>query len=646
MKALCLLAALCCSSPCFAQEPAVFDDNPMQERALNVAESEYVLREPTGLAEVEERVEPPNWYVGMKEPTFEVMIYRRDVAAFKSATVDHPGLSVDYVNRLANPNYLFVGLRMAGGTPAGKFNIVLRAGMGRSINVPYELRSHPGGPEQALSQQDLIYLIMPDRFANGDPTNDAVPGMRDSLVNRNKFFFRHGGDLKGIEDKLGYLEDLGVTAIWLNPVLENDQPYASYHGYAVTDHYRIDRRFGTNEAYKSLVTAAKKRGIKVIMDVIFNHVGDQHFFIRDLPSEDWIHQWPEYTKTTYRATTLLDPHASDYDRKLMLDGWFDKHMPDLNQRNPHLARYLIQNSIWWTLYSGQSGFRLDTYAYSDPDFMAEWNRRMLAEFPNIGIFGETWVHGPGVQSWFAGGRGTHQEFDSHLPGVTDFQTYYAIHEALARDPGWTDGVLRLYYTLAQDYLYADPTKNVLFLDNHDIARIFTSVERDKTKMKSALALLMTLRGIPMLYYGTELALEGSGGAFGEGGRLDFPGGFPGDTTDVFNPAERTTDQREIFNYTSQLANFRKSSPALAEGSFRQFVPIDGVYAYFRESREQTVMVLFNANAVEMEGINTEPYREILGGYRGAREIGNAAGTIENFSEIDLKPKEVRVFELN
>jgi glycosidase len=486
---------------------------------------------------------------------------------------------------------------------------------------------------------------MPDRFANGDPGNDVVEQMAQTGIDRAKFQFRHGGDLLGVMEHLDYLAELGVTALWLNPVLENDQPYASYHGYAITDHYNIDRRFGDNGQYKQLVKLAHARGIKVIMDVIFNHVGDAHYQIKDLPSEDWIHQWPEYTQTTYRATTLMDPHASERDRKLMTDGWFDKHMPDLNQQNDHLANYLIQNSIWWTAFSGQDGFRIDTYAYPDPAFMAEWNRRLLAEFPQLGIFGETWVHGPGVQAWFTGSETLHPEFNTNLPGVTDFQLYYAIGEALGQDPGWTNGVMRIYYTLAQDYLYKNPENNVLFLDNHDLARFFTTVNQDVTKFKSGLAMLMTMRGIPMLYYGTELGLQGSGGGFGEGGRIDFPGGWTGDDKNLFRSEDRNELETELFEYTKRLANFRKESRALTEGKLIQYVPQNGVYVYFRRAENETVMVVFNGNnsATTLDATN---YQDWLEGFTSGYDVTQDR-TVE-FSEespFSLQPKESRVIRL-
>ena len=641
--------------PVLAQTAPVFDDDPMQHRPLGMKVSDYVIREPTGLGFTKSRVEPANWWVDMVAPRVEVLIYDRDVATrYSLATVSHPGVRVEYVKRLANPNYLFIGLYIAPGTPAGDFDITLEEDLPVHISrlpkrktVPYTLLPHPRASwsgRKMLSSRDLIYLIMPDRFANGDVRNDKVHTSKDTLVNREKFLFRHGGDLQGIIDHLDYLEGLGVTALWLNPVLENDQAYESYHGYAVSDHYRIDPRFGTNEKYGELVDMAHAKGMKVIMDVIFNHVGDEHYQIKDLPGKDWIHQWPEYTKSNFRAAVVFDPNGSEADKRRMMDGWFDHHMPDLNQENEHLANYLINNSIWWTLYSGQDAFRVDTYTYPDTKFMAEWNRRLRAEIPHLGIFGETWVPHIGVQAWFVGGDKLGQRIDTYLPGVTDFQVYYAIHEALAEPPSWTGGVTRLYYTLAQDYLYPEPLNNVVFLDNHDIGRLFSTFGGDLVKMRSALAFLLTLRGIPSLYYGTEVALEGSGGAFGEGGRVDFPGGFPGDAANLFTDADRNETQRALYAYIKELANYRKTSEALTVGQLTQFVPRDGVYAYFRHAGGEVVMTIFNGNNEATTVADLSDYAEITGGFTIGRELG-ADMRQHELRQIQLAPKQARVFVL-
>lgn len=649
---LAFIGVLCTCVRAQSPDSPLFNDDPMQHLPVGMEYSKYKIRDAKGLTEVEARVEPPNWWVNMEDPRLEILVYERYAGLLTEASTDHPGVKVEYVRNVENANYVFVGLYISPQTKPGVLQLNLKCDDTKSTSrgprtLQYELKAHPRSgwtATEELSSKDLIYLIMPDRFANGDPSNDRVYGTNDTIVARQKFLFRHGGDLQGIIDRLDYLQDLGVTALWLNPVLENDQPYASYHGYAVTDHYRIDRRFGNNELYRKLVEEAHAHGIKIVMDVIFNHVGDEHWQIKDLPASDWVHQWPEYTQTTYRAPTIFDPHGSEYDRKLMTDGWFDKHMPDLNQQNEYLANYLIQNSIWWSLYSGQDAYRIDTYAYPDTEFMAQWNKRLKEEIPHLGIFGETWVHGPGVQSWFVGGGHLSQTTDTHLPGVTDFQLYYAIQEAMAKDPGWTDGVNRIYYTLAQDHLYEDPSKNVTFLDNHDLARICTVFGEDMTKIKSSLALLLTLRGIPMLYYGTELAFTGAGGAFGEGGRVDFPGGFAGDERNLFQAADRTETEADLHGFVRRLARYRKKSNALTTGKLTQFVPKDGVYIYFRAAGNETVMVVFNGNPGEKTITLGTAYTEMLAGARTGQDLTRNV-TINDLTKLSLKGKETRVIVL-
>jgi glycosidase len=634
-----LLLAQGCAT---AQQENIYNDDPLQKIPLGVDESEYFIREPTGAAEVSTRVEPPFWWTGMNNPRLEILIHDKDVADL-SAGINYPGVRVVGQSREENPNYLFIEVEITPAARPGSFTINV-GGPAEMRQYPYELRARSSDPAhvQGIDASDFIYLLMPDRFANGDPKNDSVEGMAQTGVNREKVFFRHGGDLIGVMEHLDYLEDLGVTALWLNPVLENDQPYESYHGYAVTDHYAIDARLGTNENYRQLVQLAHERGLKVIMDVIFNHVGDRHWFIEDLPSADWIHQWPEYTKTTYRATTLMDPHAASADRREFSDGWFDRHMPDLNQQNPHLANYLIQNSIWWAEYTGHDGYRIDTYAYCDQEFMAEWNRRMKAEFPAIGIFGETWVHGPGVQAWFVGSNRIGQGLDTNLPGVTDFQVYYGINEALAEEPGWTSGISRLYYTLAQDFLYPNPRANVLFLDNHDLARFYTVVGEDFEKYRSGLALLLTLRGIPMINYGTELLFTGSGGSFGEGGRIDFPGGWRRDPVNLFKPAERSKSQQRAFDLLRRLARYRRDHRVLHSGELTQFLPQEGVYGYVRHNATERILIVFNASETARP-IDFSHFAPYTTGVTTAYDV--LSGETVDLTTRTLAPKATWVLEL-
>lgn len=640
---LCWLLGLSLVVPVVAQH-GIYNEDPMQKIPLGTEESVYRYREASGESFSRTRVEPLHWWTGMAERQLEIMVYDRNVRDLEPS-VDYPGITLLKTTRLENPNYLFLLFDIAPATKAGSFFIKLMDADGKeSKTYPYELKERDNKPKaQGITAADFIYLIMPDRFANGDKGNDKGKDMLQKGTNRDKVFFRHGGDLIGVMEHLDYLEELGATALWLNPVLENDQPYESYHGYAVTDHYQVDPRLGTNQQYQQLVQLAHARGQKVIMDVIFNHTGDQHWFIKDLPATDWIHQWRDgYRDISYRAPVHLDPYAAQSDFQQVTESWFDKHMPDLNQQHPQLANYLIQNSIWWTEYSGQDGFRIDTYAYCDQGFMSEWNRRMLQEYPKLGIFAETWVHGTGVQSWFAEGN-RKDDHNSHLPGVTDFQMYYALQEALTQAQGWTSGVAKIYYTLAQDYLYQDPYRNVLFLDNHDLGRIYGEIGEDLEKFKSAVSLLLTLRGIPMLYYGTEILMTGTGGAFAEGGRRDFPGGFPRDKEDKFKANDRTPEEQEAFNCIKVLANYRKGNTVLQTGQLTQYIPLDGIYVFFRYNEEKTVMVVYNSNETETT-LTTDRFAERIGGATSGTNLVTGQN-IEEIATISLRAFETVVLEL-
>ncbi len=614
-----------------------------------VEETKYRFIPADGSGEFDhDRIEPPFWWVGMAEPNVELIIHSKDIGGME-VTVNYPGVVVTSVDRPQNPNYLFVNLHIGPGAQAGKFEVLLREKEQRKT-FSYELKNRDKSPDrvQGLSSEDLIYLIMPDRFANGDPSNDDLAQMNQTGLDRDNVFFRHGGDLQGIINNLDYLQELGITALWLNPVFENDQPYDSYHGYAPTDHYLVDPRFGDNELYLRLVKECHQRGIKVVMDIIHNHVGDQHWFIRDLPSEDWIHQWPEFTKTSYRAPTLMDPYAAKADQAIMSDGWFDRHMPDLNQQNPHVARYLIQNHLWWLEYSGQDAYRVDTYAYPDQEFSANWGKAMQEQYPHVGLFAETWVHGAAVQSQFSQNNELRKGYNSHMPAVTDFQMHYALTEALIEKQGWTDGITKVYYTLAKDFLYEDPYRNVIFLDNHDVTRFYLipKIRNNWGKYSSGLTMLLTLRGIPMIYYGTEIRLssqEGVGGAFGEGGRVDFPGGWSGDAENKFKASGRTAEEEKAHQFVKTLANYRKNTTALQTGKLTQFVPVDDIYVYFRYDEATTVMVVVNTSD-EAQTVKTKRYTERMLGFKQAKNVISGA-MLNDIESIEIGGNTALVLEL-
>jgi glycosidase len=442
--------------------------------------------------------------------------------------------------------------------------------------------------------------------------------MREMSLNRDSMYLRHGGDIQGIINHLDYLKDLGITTVWCTPEIENDMPRASYHGYAVTDHYKIDPRFGTNELYKTYVEKCHAAGLKVIKDVVHNHIGIQHWMMQDLPMKDWLHLWPVYTQTTYRDATLMDPYVAKADKRKMLDGWFDHGMPDLNQDNVFVQNYLTQNHIWWIEYAGIDGLRLDTYPYNEPSYMANWAKALKAEFPKLSIFGETLVNGVINQAFFTEGNTINGGFNTELPGVTDVAIKDAIYETVNGKFGWTDGVNRLYNTLANDFVYKDPTRNAIFMDNHDMSRYYSMVGEDLGKYKSGLAMLFTMRGIPEIYYGTELLMKNFSNPDGLV-RSDFPGGWHGDSVNKFIAAGRTASENEAFEYVKNLANYRKNNAVLQTGKLMQYVPENGIYVYFRYNHEKTVMVVVNTNDKE-ENVDTKRFNERMDGFNTAVNI--------------------------
>jgi glycosidase len=514
-----------------------------------------------------------------------------------------------------------------------------------NLQYKYELkeRSHATNRAQGVTSKDLIYLLMPDRFSNGDPSNDSMTGMLETNVNRDSIYERHGGDIQGVMNHLDYLKDLGVTTIWMTPEIENDEPHASYHGYAVTDHYKTDPRFGTNELYKAYVEKCHAMGLKVIKDLVHNHAGTEGWTIKDMPMKSWVHQWPKYTKSNFRDAAVMDSHASAMDRKIMLDGWFDRRMADMNESNPYLQNYLTQNHIWWIEYAGVDGFRLDTYPYNDAAYMADWARKVKAEFPHFSIFGETLVWSVANQAYFTQGNTVNQGFDTQLPGVTDAQMKDAITEALNGKEGWTDGVNRLYAVVAQDFMYQDATRNVVFLDNHDMSRFLSVVNEDFTKYKSGMAMLLTMRGIPQMYYGDEILMKNYSNPDGLV-RLDFPGGWPGDKVNKFTTAGRTEEENKAFNYVRTLANYRKNTTALQTGKLTQYIPQNGIYVYFRYDAKKTVMIIYNSNEDDAKELKTDRFGERIAGFTKATDVLTGAA-IKQINSIKIPGKTTLVFEL-
>ncbi|MBC8985751.1 glycoside hydrolase family 13 protein [Pedobacter sp. N36a] len=600
----------------------------------------------TTFAQKLERIEPMYWWVGMKNPKLQLLVHGDRIAEL-GVELNYPGVKLVGVNKVENPNYLFLDLEIGESAAAGKFPIAFTKGGKKVLQYVYELKNRAANASriQGVSSKDLIYLLMPDRFSNGDPKNDVIKGMQETKLNRDSMYYRHGGDLLGLINKLDYLKDLGVTAIWMTPEIENDMANASYHGYAVTDHYKIDPRYGNLSLYKSFVDKVHEKGMKVVKDIVHNHVGTGHWFYKDMPMKDWVNQWPVYTQTSYRDEPVMDPHASKADQKKMLDGWFVPSMPDLNQRNPYVQNYLTQNHIWWVEDAGIDGLRLDTYPYNDPDYMRDWAIKIKAEFPTLSVFGETLVNSAAAQAYFTGGNTVSRGFDTELPGVTDAVLKNAIYEALNGKSGWTDGIFRLYTTIAQDFLYQDANRNVIFMDNHDMSRFYSMVKEDFDKYKSGMALLLTLRGIPQMYYGTEILMKNYSDPDGLV-RSDFPGGWPGDKTDKFTAAGRTVQENEAWNFVKTLANYRKNSPALQSGKMMQYVPENGIYTYFRYLPEggKTVMVVVNIDDLT-KSLETSRFEERIGQASSAINVITKE-KINTLKNITVPAKTTLVLELN
>jgi neopullulanase len=595
-------------------------------------------------AEAQIEVYPPNWWVGMKLANVQLLVRSSD-PSFNASKVEiqHQGVSISKVHKFENGKYLAIDLTISPDATPGQLNIQFVKGKKRQ-RVPWTLgeRNTERTYAQGVRSDDFIYFLMPDRFSNGDPSNDRIKGLRDQSLSRDSIFHRHGGDLQGVINHLDYLQELGATTLWMTPVLQNDMPTRSEHGYAITNHYKVEPRFGGESMYKKLSDELHKRGMKLVQDAVYNHAGFYHFLVQDKPAGDWLHEWPEYTGTTYKDQPVFDPYSTEPDRKRLSDGWFTPMMPDLNQSNPYVANYLIQNAIWCVEEFGVDGWRIDTYIYNDLEFMNRCNQALLDEYPNITMFGEAWVHGVLSQAFF-GRNKIDSKFKSNLPGLADFQlNMYGIEQAVNEPFGWTNGVNRLYTTLAFDYVYEDPMQNVIFLDNHDKSRFFSVVGEDIRKQKMGLAWLFTCRGIPQLYYGTEILMKNFSNPDGLV-RLDFPGGWPGDTANKFTKEGRTQKEQEVFEWTRKLGTFRKTSSAIKAGKMIQFVPEDGVYVFFRKNNDQTVMCVMNSNDKAVD-LPTSRFAELLAGFRSGHEV-TTDKTFELGATLVIPEKYVMVLDL-
>ena len=596
---------------------------------------------------------PTNWFVGMKLNKVQLLL-RSDDPNFSEATfaVKYPGVTLTKTHSFTNGKYVALDLTIAPTVKAGNVKIsATNAGKVSVYDWALLNRREGNGTKfaQGVRSEDAVYLLMPDRFSNADKTNDAFKDMRDSVANPSDILLRHGGDLKGVENHLNYIKELGMTSIWMCPIIENDMPQSKeaagwmsgYHGYWFTDHYKVDKRFGGNEAYKSLSDAMHKNGLKLIQDAVYNHVGDKHWMHEDAPALDWINQWNSYTGSTHREETVYSNNGSAIDKKKMLDGWFVPHLPDVNQRNPYVSNYLVQHAIWTTETFGVDGWRVDTYKYCDEAFMNRVNDALMLEYPKLTIFGETVSRSVTGTAYFT--RNTMDvPFKHNVEGVTDFPVHYSFLDAVNQPFSWDNGLSKLYVTLSQDILYKNPLNNSIFLDNHDNNRFLSMVGEDYNKFKMGIGLLYTTRGIPQLYYGTEILMKNFMNPSDAMVRLNFPGGFPGDAVNKFEASGRNVKENDAFNFVKTIANFRKGSPALTKGSTTMFVPKDGYFVYFRKADNQTIMCVVNSND-KAQDVQFSDYAELTNGFKGGKEVvtGYQVGT-----QFSIPAKQMWIIELN
>ena len=596
-----------------------------------------------------DHIEPENWYVGMKNSSLQLMVYGKNIRDSR-VSVDYPGVKIDSLVRLDSPNYLFVYLNLSGAKPG---NMVLNID-GKKVNYPLKARTMSGDKRIGFDNSDVLYMLMPDRFASGRNITKPMKGLNPYVVDRSKPSLRHGGDLEGVRQHLDYFNQLGVTALWFTPVLENNLPdmnsQSSYHGYATTNYYRVDPRFGTNEDYARLVAEAHAKGLKVVMDMIFNHCGYDHPWVKDMPSKDWFNtpEWMKkgdsyYLQTSYKLTPVLDPYASKVDKRETVDGWFVRSMPDLNQKNPHVMTYLIQNSEWWIETIGIDGIRMDTYPYADRKAMSQWMKILNEEYPNFNTVGETWVTEPAyTAAWQKDSKLS--KVNSYLKTVMDFSFYDKINLAKHEETdAWWKGLNRIYNSLCYDYLYENPSSVMAFIENHDTDR-FLENGKDTLALKQALALLLTINRIPQLYYGTEVLMNGTKEVTDGNVRCDFPGGFAGDKHNAFTAEGRTKAENSMFNWLSKLLKWRRNNMVITKGKQIQFIPYKGVYVIARQWNDQTILTILNGTSQPVT-LPLDRYAEVIGNHQEAKDVISGR-KVKLGSELQLKARDTKVIELS
>jgi glycosidase len=608
-----------------------------------------------------DRIEPTDWFVGMKNPTVQLMVYGQGIRDVKDVTTDYPGVKIDSLVRLDSPNYLLVYMNLKDAQP-GTMTLNFKNEKGKVNSEKFQLKAREKKGEDRLgfTNADVLYMLMPDRFAQGANHPKQIKGMCTYVEDRSKPSLRHGGDLNGIREHMDYFKELGVTALWFTPVMENDSPdsdngFSTYHGYATTNYYRVDPRFGSNEDYKRLCDEAHEKGLKIVMDMIFNHSGFEHPWTLDMPSKDWLNlpewlkesngssnaQGTSFLQTSYKLTPVVDPYASKVDLKETTEGWFVPTMPDLNQHNPHLLRYLIQNSFWWIETVGIDGIRMDTYPYAYADAMAQWMKELNEEYPNFNTVGETWVTEPAyTATWQKDSKLT--ENNSHLKTVMDFSFYDKMNSAKHEETdGNFSGLQRLYNSFVYDYLYPNPSSVMAFIENHDTDR-FLGNGKDTLALKQALALLLTVNRIPQLYYGTEVLMNGTKEVTDGNVRKDFPGGFPGDERNCFTKEGRTKAEQSMFTWMSRLLHWRQGNEVITKGKQTQFLPYQGVYVVARQYQGKTALTVLNGTS-KPTTMNVARYEEVIGKASKAKDI--LTGRYVDLSKnIELKPRQSLVLE--
>lgn len=600
-------------------------------------------------------VEPMNWWVGMNHHQVEILLHGDAISKYQ---VEVQGLPILGIVKTENPNYIFVTVETEGRN-SGKYPIRLLDKGKELTHFDFELkeREYLSAERKGFSSADVIYLLMPDRFANTYPGGDTHPETVEK-ADRTNPNGRHGGDISGIIDHLNYIKELGATTIWTTPLLEDNEEIYSYHGYAQSDLYKVDPRYGNNYYFQFLVQEAHRQGLKVIKDEVPNHWSSKHWMIKDLPTKTWIHEFPSFTRSSYRTSTQMDPYASQKDKSASEDGWFDTSMPDMNQSNPLLLNYLIQNTIWWVEFAQLDGLRVDTYSYNDKDAIAKWTKAIMDEYPNLNMVGEVWLHYQAQISYWQKNSpvGAIDSYNSNLPSVMDFTLHDAIMQAFKEEnQGWDQGMVRVYENFVNDFLYADPNNLLVFMENHDTKR-FNEYCPSLADYKMALTLIATTRGIPQIYYGSEIGMKGSKEKGDADIRQDFPGGWKTeDKHSAFYSNEeanknlgipgRTETEEEYFQFTKTLLNWRKNQPVIHTGKFKQFVPENNVYVYFRYDEQETIMVILN-NSNKEESINLTRFKEVLKSKKIFKNVfTNEMVNVENPIMI-LGPKTATIFRVN